>query len=126
MERFIFIEFNYYIYLQKLIPLTKDTIMQNGPNTPVKRTGTGEDKTWDNGSGKVIPKDQQPAQKTYHKNPDTGKMEEYTGKTYQDATPLWKKADAMHNNTHDVDKSQDPKMPAGKSTPRFYSRPSFD
>lgn len=93
-------------------------MQNNGPNTPVKRTGTGEDKTWDNGSGKVIPKDQQPAQKTYHKNPDTGKMEEYTGKTYQDSNS-GQSHDKYQKEHHDYMKSQN-----GNDTTTHY-RPSF-
>lgn len=88
--------------------------MQNGNGT--KRKGTGENKTWNSGAGKSM-KDQ-PVQKTYHKNPDTGKTEEYTGKVYQDDKSK-KSHEQYQKEHHDYMKNQN-----GSDTTTHYT-PSF-
>lgn len=83
-----------------------------------KRTGTGEAKKSSQTIGKTdlkaIPK--QDNAKTYHKNPDTGKMEEYPGIEYQDD-----KSKPMKPNPH-----QDSINDVLKSHPSVKSRASFE
>lgn len=77
--------------------------MQNGPdNKKVKRTGTGENKTWDSGAGKAQPK--QPTTKTYRKDP-SGKVIEYTGIVYNEDDSKPMKANPHQRATDDVKKS---------------------
>lgn len=81
------------------------------------RTGSGEDKKWDNGTtGKATTPQKA---KEYRKNPETGKVEEYKGVDYTATTPHWKKAEQMHNNTHDIDTTTTPEVKPVRARPRF-------
>lgn len=77
-----------------------------------KRTGTGENKKWESGNGKATTPEKA---KEYHKNPETGKIEEYKGVDY---IPDKKKVPGSSD--------KDPQVPTTKSEPRFHSRASFD
>lgn len=75
--------------------------MTQGPNDPKKpkaptvRPGSGENKDWNNGSGKAAQDQSADGKKYYRKNTDTGKTEEYSGKLYQDD-----KSKPMKSNPH--------------------------